>query len=217
MSRFSRRALVVGGSALALGGAAFARRSVALAGPTDPTRPFFDSMMRRFEFELVADSPDALQDWLSEEGRRAQRVLHRIMNEGGFENRLTGAYVRKEVSIYLLGHKNGKDVCSPIFIGSCFGSMFEGPTLVGLSLAAEDWTSPDGIPAVDGLLPRNTLQHDPSWFEESMTKPYHVLTAAGDLSIRYESKPEARTGTINVLSREVNGASIFEADYGISW
>ena len=217
MGQISRRKLFLGTSALAAGYALSARRHVAFAGPTDPIGPFFDSLMRRAEFEMVFDSPDVLQTELPEEGQRAQVTVHRVMREGGFETYATGVYVRQDVKLYVLGHKNGRDICSPVFVGGCFGTMFEGPTVVGLALAAEDWTFPNGISIADGLFPRNTLQHDASWLDESMTKPYHALTAAGDIAIRYESDPDNQVGSIEVLSRQINGEPLFAADYDISW
>ena len=217
MGPISRRNLLVGGTSLAVGAAVFARRNVTLAGPTDPIGPFFDNLMQRAGFEFVLENSDDLQFQLPSEGQRAQVVVNRVMREGGFDRKLRGVYIKDDLKVYLLGHQNQLDVCAPVFAAGCFGTMFEASTVIALSLAADDWPSPRGFTVHEGLIPRNTLQHDVSFLDRSMDEPYHALTLAGDLSIRYSSKPENRTGAIEVLSREVNGEPIFAAEYEFGW
>jgi hypothetical protein len=220
MNRMSRRLFLGGGAGLVLAGAGLARRPAAALASTEgknPLGPFYISLMERCEFEWAADDLIVLADRLPEEGFRAQKVVYRLLKDGGYETLISSIYVRQDVTLYLLGHQNGYDGTSPVFTGHCFGTMFEGMTVIALALAAEDWTFPKGIAVADGLVPRNTLHHSSSWLDKSMVTPYHALTGAGDVAIRYESDPDKRLGEIEVLSREVDGEPIFNALYQISW
>ena len=221
MNRMTRRMLLGGGAGLVLASAGMTRRpAAALAaedGGPNPLGPFYESLMARCEFEWAANDLAALADRLPEESFKAQKVVYRLLQDGGYHALVSSIYVRNDQTLYLLGHENGYDGASPVFTGRCFGTMFEGMTVIALALAAEDWTFPDKLAVADGLMPRNTLHHSASWLDRSMTTPYHALTAAGDVSIRYESDPDRRLGEIEVLSRQVDGEPLFNAMYQISW
>lgn len=219
MNQMTRRMFLGGGAGLVLAGAGMARRPAVAAanGAKNPLGPFYTYLMNRCEFEWAADDLVVLADRLPHEGYQAQKTVYRMLKDGGYDVLVSSVYVRRDITLYLLGHQNGYDGTSPVFTGHCFGTMFEGMTVIALALAAEDWTFPNNLAVADGLIPRNTLHHSASWLDRSMITPYQAITGAGDVSIRYESDPDNRVGEIEVLSRQVDGEPIFNAMYQISW
>lgn len=219
MNRMTRRMFLGGSAGLVLAGAGMARRPAVAAASEgkNPLGPFYTYLMDRCEFEWAADDLVVLADRLPHEGYQAQKTVYRMLKDDGYEVLLSSVYVRQDMTLYLLGHQNGYDGTSPVFTGHCFGTMFEGMSVIALALAAEDWTFPNNLAVADGLIPRNTVHHSASWLDRSMITPYQAITAAGDVSIRYESDPDNRVGEIEVLSRQVDGEPIFNAMYQISW
>jgi hypothetical protein len=212
--------MLLGGAAgLVIAGAAQARRpAVTLAkGDGKPLTPFYESLKVRAECEWIGSEVVVLQQWLPDEGWRAHRVVQRLLVEDGFDLIVSSVYARHDLTLYLSGHQNGIDGISPVFTGGCFGTMFEGMTVIALALAAEDWTFPKDIPVADGLIPRNTIHHSAAWLDQSMRTPYHAVTGNGDVVIQYQADADKRRGEIEVLSREIDGEPLFLANYQISY
>jgi hypothetical protein len=219
MHRINRRMLLGGTAGLVLAGAAQARRpAVTLAsGDGNPLTPFYDSLMVRAECEWIGNEVIVLQQWLPDEGWRAHRVVQRLLIDDGFQVIVSSVYARADITLYLSGHRNGIDGISPVFTGGCFGTMFEGMTVIALALAAEDWTFPKDIPVADGLIPRNTIHHSAAWLDQSMRTPSQAVTANGDVVVQYQADPDKRRGEIEVLSREIAGEPLFLPNYPISY
>ena len=220
MNRINRRMFLGGSAGLVLAGAHAPARRMAMAaasGDKYSLSSFYGTLMQRCEFEWAGDDLVVLADRLPDEGYRAQKVVHRLLTDGGYEVLISSIYVRQDLTLYLLGHQNGYDGTSPVFTGSCFGTMFEGMTVIALALAAEDWSYPYDIAVADGLIPRNTLNHSYATLDRDMATPYHALTTNGDVLVTYESDPDKRIGEIEVVSREIEGNPVFAANYQISW
>lgn len=221
MHRINRRMLLGGAAGLVLAGAGQVRRpAVSLAsgnGDSNPLTPFYDSLMTKAECEWIGNEVVVLQQVLPDEGWRACRVVQRLLNDDGFNLVVSSVYAKGDITLYLTGHTNGIDGISPVFTGGCFGTMFEGMTVIALALAAEDWTFPNGVSVAEGLIPRNTVHHSAARLDESMITPYHAVTSNGDVVVHYESQPDDRRGEIEVLSRDIDGEPLFLANYQIAY
>lgn len=131
-------------------------------------------------------------------------------------------HVNNGMTFYAIGSDDELNICAPFFDTNASSSrlyddqpagLVEGPTAVGLALAARDWTS-RRTSKIDGLLPMGA-NYVPGGFESGQSEPVHIDTPAGEAIVAYR-KTGSNRGDISVSSVAGNKLA-FAKDYSLRW
>jgi hypothetical protein len=182
--------------------------------------------------EIVANT---FQDWLNSlRGNQKTEVaqLQQDMTNAGFIYANSPVYRINNAYIYNVTFKDNFNGCmanwTPYRPAVVYNNMpavlYEGPVVIGLALACQDWKSSvggkSGVSVANGLLPIREFRHGPTDIKQTGTETAGFQTAEGVFEISYHYAPpsngsEEGTGTISVVGSRPNGGNLFGRDYTI--
>ncbi|MEM9824727.1 MAG: hypothetical protein AAF985_26810 [Bacteroidota bacterium] len=175
-------------------------------------------------FNLALDkSFDSISQYISRLDEPAAQHVNKVndgMREDGFEQ-FAGKQVFQGNGVYTyeVGHRDNFNSCAPFFFnGQKTTPLVEGPTVIGLAKAAEDYrkngrTSNEASLA---LLPQDEFQRprQGNAFRQTFSQPYVALTSSGSVIVDY-SHAGSEEGLVEVVVADLNGERRFQGSYQV--
>jgi hypothetical protein len=146
-----------------------------------------------------------------------------MAKEGGFDDlSVSVVYGKFGYFFYAARHNDKFNICIPFFdasrVNKSIITMVEGPSVVGLALAAEriaQKRSKDDANAV--LLPQVALQRSVGTFQTGYSQPDRYTTKVGTVDIGYQSNGKGE-GTVNVRAIRSNPNQVLlDENYDITY
>ncbi len=168
---------------------------------------------------------DSVAEWALKKDENEQSVVNyvnEIMINSGFINSDNATVFEKNgVSFYEFGHKDNFNGCVPFFDGIKRNSpMVEGPTIMGMALAAEelrrnDENKPTEI--ANALVPVQQIQRPTqNAFSYDYDQEYVALTDFGSMIVDYENKG-SNDGMVTISLMNRSGVQEYGRQYDIEF
>lgn len=167
-----------------------------------------------------------INDWFASQGEAEKDVIsdtNKMMEESGF-TQFDGrkVYEKNGVYCYEVGHNDNFNGCCPFYSGlkSANLTIVEGPTVMGLALAAEQLREQKGYDenaTADALIPIQQYQRpNQNAFGYNYDQPFVALTNFGSIMVDYYPV-NSNTGTIDFILANRQGKEQYAWQFDISF
>lgn len=196
----------------------FENRASADVTTYDAAQMLADAVNGRKSHDTIRAYAGKLPGNLDEAVANANRTLQ----QGGFTNfRQSYPYVMSTHLFYPVFSVDGQNVCMPFFTRlnrDPYVTMIEGPSMLGLALAATAYANLRGHQATaEAFLPVQLLRHSIGNFKNGYSEPDLYRTARGSVWMNYSSHGDG-TGTVRVVGDSINPrGTLWDQKYDITY